>query len=370
MATKAGEIQIDLIANNQKFNQGMKKAEQSAFSFKRAAETAIGFGVANAANMALSAMKTFTVESTKMALDFEQRFSSMTRLVEGDSQAFMKQLQEASDFTVSKLDLVAATNKAMLLGISQDAMPQLIEASRLLGAAMGVDAAQAIDDITTGLGRQSRMILDNLGIIIKTEEAYKNFATTLGIAKDELTSTQEKQAFLNAFMEKVPEIMAKLDGSITDGTTKVGQYEAAIKDMKIEFGKFATAALIDSGALGYFTESIKFTTDALIEYDSWMDKIIAKTLGKPEFEMQYPGYLDKQMESPHASVAIRAAEIQDAAAEKQLEAARMQNDWAESMKGVYASRKAAAMGGRIIGYEADGTPIWSRPIIVSEQYTS
>ncbi len=236
MAVKAGEIVIEINAKTTKFKKGMKDAEKSAMSFKKIAETAIGFGVAQAGAMAASAIKNFVVESTKAAIDFEQRFSSFTRLVEGDANRLMSNLQLAAQGTVSQLGIVSAANQALMLGISQQQLPEMMRAASVMGAAMGRTTEQAFADLAMGIGRQSRMILDNLGIIVKVSEANQAYADSLNINVDALNTQQQRMAFNIAVTDAMRSSVEKLEGSLTEASKASMEFQTTWKDFSVEVG--------------------------------------------------------------------------------------------------------------------------------------
>ena len=96
-----------------------------------------------------------------------------------------------------------ASNKAMALGVGTDieTMTTLMEIARVKGRALGLDTTQAFNDIVTGIGRGSPLILDNLGITIKLGEAQELYAEKLGKTAAELTDAEKKNALLNAVLE-------------------------------------------------------------------------------------------------------------------------------------------------------------------------
>jgi hypothetical protein len=105
--------------------------------------------------------------------------------------------------TVAAVDLVQQANSALLLGLpaSAEKMGQLATISRRLSRAMGIDVKHGFASFVTGIGRQSRMLLDNLGIIVDTNQAYTIYAKKLGKAASQLTEVEKKQAFFNAALE-------------------------------------------------------------------------------------------------------------------------------------------------------------------------
>lgn len=56
---------------------------------------------------------------------------------------------------------------------------------------------EALDDIVTGLGRGSAMILDNLGIVVNQKEAQEEYAASLGKTVEQLSEAEKKQALIN-----------------------------------------------------------------------------------------------------------------------------------------------------------------------------
>ena len=77
----------------------------------------------------------------------------------------------------------------------------MFDIAQRLGRALGRDTASSVESLVTGIGRQSRLMLDNIGIIVKADEAYESYAKQLGINVEQLTDAEKKQAFLQATME-------------------------------------------------------------------------------------------------------------------------------------------------------------------------
>jgi type II secretory pathway pseudopilin PulG len=88
----------------------------------------------------------------------------------------------------------------MILGVTKnsDEMAEMFDMAQRLGRALGRDTRSSIESFVTGVGRQSRLMLDNIGLIVKSEVAYKAFASQVGKTTDELDEMEQKQAFLNA----------------------------------------------------------------------------------------------------------------------------------------------------------------------------
>lgn len=121
-------------------------------------------------------------------------------------------LRSATRGAVSDFELMKSANTIMLLGVtkSSEQMTEMAEIARRLGNAVGLDAVSALDSLVIGLGRQSKLMLDNLGIIVDMDEAYRNYAKQLGKTVDQLTDAEKKTGFTNETMKKARELVSGL----------------------------------------------------------------------------------------------------------------------------------------------------------------
>jgi hypothetical protein len=141
----------------------------------------------------------------------------------------IKKLSEVSKGTISNADLIESANKAMALGVTSDLdeMAQLMEVARVRGQAMGLDTTQAFQDIVTGIGRGSPLILDNLGIITK---GWAEEAKAAGGAMD-------AQFILNKVLADGADILAKTGDVALTNAEKFQQMEATAKNLRLVVGQ-------------------------------------------------------------------------------------------------------------------------------------
>lgn len=132
--------------------------------------------------------------------------------------------RQATMGLVNDYDLTVAANKAVTLGVVKtDAeFAKLATTAAKLGQAMGQSAGQSVDDLTTALGRQSVMILDNLGISLKLEDAYSTYAARLGKVSSELTDAEKKQGFMTIALERADAAAAKANINLDTQAAKLG----------------------------------------------------------------------------------------------------------------------------------------------------
>ena len=193
----------------------------------------------------------------------ETAFNTLAGGTENATVAIDK-LRGATNNTMSDFDLFQQANNAMILGVSKnsDEMAEMFDIAQRLGNALGKDTRMSVESLITGIGRQSRLMLDNIGIIVKSEEAYESYAQTLGKNKDELTDSEKKQAFLTATMESARQKVSTLNEETNTTRTSFQQLDAAAENLQGRIGDAANAfkPLIDNT-----TKFVDLITDERID---------------------------------------------------------------------------------------------------------
>lgn len=195
-----------------------------------------------AAALSIKALGQGIKNLSEMAAKAEGVTDSFNLMVESAGLAadvFRKELRDASRGTISDLKLMTKTNQAMIL-LGKDSVkeiPKLIEIARASAKATGESVDFLFDSIVLGLGRSSKMILDNLGIVFSAEKANEKYAKSLGITAAELTDAQKKQAFFNATMKAGDKIIADVGDATDLATDAQGRMNARIENAGLELGK-------------------------------------------------------------------------------------------------------------------------------------
>lgn len=169
----------------------------------------------------------------------EASFASLADRAGISGQAMLQAMRSASQGTVADVDLMAAANRGLVLGVADSAaeMADLVEAAIIRGRDVGVGATQAVNDLVTGIGRMSPEILDNLGIA-NASGAFKEYAAQLGTTADKLTEVQKKQALVNA-------VLASTEGVslMDDAASSFERMDVAIKKMQGALGELFGPAI-------------------------------------------------------------------------------------------------------------------------------
>jgi uncharacterized protein YoxC len=130
-------------------------------------------------------------------------------------------LRKATRGLVDDQTLMIASNNAGILGVTKtgEEFEKLAAAAAKLGSAVGVEAGQAIRDVTEALGKGSPEVLNNIGVILKAEEAQKEYAAQLGKTVAQLTEQEKADAFRVIGMQRVIE---KAD-AVNESQSKMGE---------------------------------------------------------------------------------------------------------------------------------------------------
>lgn len=214
---------------------------------------------------ALSAASIKLINDSAQSLQIEESYERMTKQAGIAADELLKQLKRTSAGTVSSTDLMLSANRAMALGVAEDmdTVTTLMEIARLKGRALGLDTTQAFNDIVTGIGRGSPLILDNLGITIKLGEAQEMYAQKLGKTSAELTDAEKKQALLNAVMESGKAELAAAGEISTTTAEQIQRMKAQFSDAADTIGR----ALIPAA-----TKLLEAITPVIEKIAAWIEQ--------------------------------------------------------------------------------------------------
>ena len=181
MANDTKQIKILINAEVKKAIDDFKKLEAQKKKNKKevgelgkAFKTMAGTLAVAFSGQQLASFATQSVQVSAKIRTMERSFHSLGKSI-GTNDKSLDKLRGALNGTMTDTELMEQANNAMLLGIvdSDDQMAELFDNAQRLAQALGRDARYGVESLTTGIGRQSRLMLDNLGIIVKAEDAYK-----------------------------------------------------------------------------------------------------------------------------------------------------------------------------------------------------
>lgn len=172
-------------------------------------------------------------------------FEGLTEGIEGGSAKMLRALQEGSQGMVANTELMRQFNLANQL-VGEDFAKNLPDAMGYLGkvsAATGEDMGFLMDSLIRGVGRLSPLILDNLGIQVDLNQAYEDYAATLGISASELTKAQQQTALMNQVMGLLEQNTANMPSVAGSAAQQFAQFSATLQNAKDQIGVALIPAL-------------------------------------------------------------------------------------------------------------------------------
>jgi hypothetical protein len=185
-------------------------------------------------------------------------FDKLSASIGQSGDEMLQATKSATKGLIADLDIMAAANKAILLGlpVTADEMAVLGSTAITLGKAMKVGPTQAMEDLITALGRGSPLILDNLGLTVKVGEANEKYAKQIGKASSELTEAEKKLAFYSAAMTAAKQKVEELGGvqlSLLDQFTRI---KVAVRNFTDELGIAIAASPVMKEAFNAIADGI------------------------------------------------------------------------------------------------------------------
>lgn len=240
MSFDAGSIVARMKLDRSQFTAGLKSGVQDAQKFDRTMGSLFRSGfMATGIIYATKRMYEFTATSARLA-DMSDAFERMA----GSADMANRILAQSRSVSrsLSERDLKAAANQLELLGIGMEKLPRFVEIARSAAIGLNQDVGFMLQSLSTGTARQSRLWLDNLGIIISVEQANKEYARTLGKTADELNDTEQRAAFLNAVLTHGQDIIKKVGAESETAGEKIQSLGAFAQDSGDKVSTFLVPA--------------------------------------------------------------------------------------------------------------------------------
>lgn len=139
------------------------------------------------------------------------------------------EVRNASEGLLTLEQSARSTAQVLAAGFKTDQLVRITKAAKDASFALGRDMSESMDRLTRGVIKLEPELLDELGIMVRLDEASANYARSLGKSASALTATEKRQGFFNATMA---EVEAKFGGLATGADTSA----AALNKLSAVFG--------------------------------------------------------------------------------------------------------------------------------------
>ena len=167
------------------------------------------------------AANVFAATAAFGALQRAAEFDQLTQSVEFFGNAagrnlelIVDQLVEVTDGALSAEQAFRGTALAISSGFDTEQLVKLTGVAKGASVALGRDLNDAFDRLVRGAAKLEPEILDELGIMVRLDDAVRDYATEVGKVPGQLTSFEKRQAFLNATIKAGEEQFAELQDSV------------------------------------------------------------------------------------------------------------------------------------------------------------
>lgn len=157
---------------------------------------------------------------------------------------------------VDNVSLAKAANKAYALGVAQTSgeFETLARGVNVLAIKLGEDQTQLLDNAITAIGRQSALILDNLGIVLTQAKGQQIFAASIGKTVDQLDAYEKSISFAKAATILIGE-------AGDDAGIAIGGMAAEFAQAKVQLENYRQGVLGFDESIGKTREAIRGLTD-------------------------------------------------------------------------------------------------------------
>lgn len=173
----------------------------------------------------------------------EDAFKSMTKGMGIDAKQFQKDVADATGGQIDNLTILQGATRGLAL-IGKDAFndfgkdfTKMAEMSKKAARATGQDVDFMFNSLVLGISRESKLILDNLGVSIDLTRAKEEYAKSLGKTTEELTQSEAKHAVLNATMQQLEATYGSVAVSAGGFSGAWQQLTTEITNSQIAIGK-------------------------------------------------------------------------------------------------------------------------------------
>ena len=185
------------------------------------------------------------------SLDTKAAFKSMMESV-GQSPQLLQQMKAAAGGTVSELKLMQGVNLALagttgtLAAAMAEAQPKMLEIARAaykMNPALG-SVEFLYQSLNTGIKRNQKLLVDNLGIVVNQTQAQERYAKSIGLTARELTEEQKQLAFLNDVIGESGQTLIEQVGGVEALGDAFAKLDTSIADMKAGLGEMVAPVVL------------------------------------------------------------------------------------------------------------------------------
>lgn len=207
--------------------------------------------------------------------DAERGFRNLAGQTTNASVALIK-IRAAAGGVVDDFTLLNSATKAALAGLDVSRFDELVRGARALAAVTGREVPDAIERLTEAIAKQERRLLDELGIVVRAEDLYRNYAEANDIAASSLTAHQKVLAFFEGTMTAVNSKVQQMGGILEDAQRPFFEFDEAVRTARLGLGRWIGQHPVFITALKSITDVVKGFGRAFEDPIHEIDRILVR----------------------------------------------------------------------------------------------
>lgn len=163
-------------------------------------------------------------------------------------------LQAATRNMINFRDAAQAGAIGRAAGLSAGQLTELSEAAFTVSMALGRDVTDSFNRLVRGVTKAEPELLDELGIVLRLEEATTKYAASLGLNKNQLSIYQKSQAVVNEVLDQAERKFGKINAIMEPNANSIAQLGVAFEKTIDSIRPFISA-LVEPAA-DFFSNNI------------------------------------------------------------------------------------------------------------------
>ena len=235
----------------------------------------------------------------------------------------LAQVRAAAGGVIDEFELMGSATRAAIAGLPVERIDDFMRGARALGPLVGRDIPEAFDRLTSAAIKQERRLLDELGIVIRANDAYKEYARTHDTTVDAMKATEKQMAFTEAIIASVNEKILRLGGNLDQAQRPFLRFESAWKDLRIAMGDWLNESLGVPDTLNSLTQSMRDFSFSMADASKQSAILAASTLEAYEsfkrYSDEFTGSVPRLVKEAQKQIKITESQTSSLAAQYDAE---------------------------------------------------
>ena len=201
----------------------------------------------------------------------------------------MGPLHKATMGAVGDVELLRKSAMGLALGLAPEEIIKFGKIATTIAQTTGQSVGYMYESLITGTARQSKLWLDNLGILLDLDKVNKNYAETLGKTVAQLSEAERKQGFVNAVVQKGEELMTRMGGATENYNVATSRLSAQTDNLKTVLGslfeKVLSPGITMWGNLALEINNVANAYSKLEKFEARADVVAQKRLDKTKADI-------------------------------------------------------------------------------------